>query len=72
MPIELSKHGLAKCPSCGKWNRLEPEHIEGVWKEFSCCNRNFMVALDDENFQRLIEGKQLEPVPSNWFVYKNR
>ena len=74
MPIELSSRGYGKCPGCERWCKLVDENIEGIYKEFTCenCNRHFMVALDDENYQRLLDGKKLKPVPTEWWLYKNR
>ena len=52
MKILVNEKGQAQCPGCGKWNKLKVEHIDGLIHEFTCCHRNFTVAIDEENLEK--------------------
>lgn len=52
MKILVNEKGQAQCPGCGNWNKLILDK-NGLLHEFTCCHRNFSVAIDEENLEKL-------------------
>ena len=60
MNILVNEKKQGQCPGCGKWNDLKLEHRDGLLHEFTCCHRNFVVSIDEENLELLAQGKLKE------------
>lgn len=67
MRVNLNKKKQAQCPGCGKWNDLEIEQKHGIYHEFTCCGRYFIVNMDEENLERLSKGEKLKDIPFDWW-----
>ena len=64
--ILVNEKKQAQCPSCGEWNDLDLEHKHGLLHEFSCCRRNFIVAIDEEGLDKLSKGKKVKKPDADW------
>jgi ssDNA-binding Zn-finger/Zn-ribbon topoisomerase 1 len=71
MNILINEKKQAQCPSCGKWNNLIIEKSNRLLHEFTCCKRNFVVAIDVENLEKHSKGKKIKKMDDGWWVFKN-
>lgn len=67
MDILVNEKKQGQCPSCGAWNELTLDK-NGLIHEFSCCRRNFMVAIDEENLNKLAKGKKVKKPDVDWYI----
>ena len=59
----------AQCPGCGKWcDLIKCERSK--WHKFTCCERNFQVAVSKTDLEKLSKGKKINPPPADWWVLK--
>lgn len=65
MKIPVNKEKQGQCPTCEKWNDLELD-VHGLLYGFTCCRRNFVIAIDSENLEKLSKGKKIKKLPDDW------
>jgi len=71
MKFLINDKKQAQCPSCNQWNDLVIESRSGIYHEFVCCGRNFVIAINKENLEKIAQGNLNidEPEPG-WFINK--
>jgi len=71
MKVLVNHKKQAQCPSCEKWNDLQLDHVDGIYHEFTCCNRNFIVPLDEENLEKIAQGRRDIELPKPGWEFKD-
>ena len=68
MRFSINKNGKVRCHVCRSWCELEKDKLGGICHEFTCCGRNYLVAIDTEGLEKLKKGESVKPLPPGWWL----